>query len=226
MVAHVCAQDDGQDDFPGLAPLLLAQVDEDVALLLSQDLIQHDAVHVLQRTAVVVLQGQLVLGLHQEEVVDARVANIMSQCAHQQGQHLQWGEDHVELGNHDQAVGGVTDVTAVVVVVVGVVDIAPRDVVQELAEDLLGDLELAQQGQVAEHEGDDVGQVVVRELQHVEVEGVQHVLGDLAGYGDVLYAGGGSVFCHVHSASVVYVFLRALACGVRLIVVVVVVASS
>lgn len=100
-MTHIGAENNRQNNLATLSPLRLAQIHKNVAVFLLQGLIQHDAVHILQRRAIVMLEREFMLRLHEKQVVNTWVADIVGQRADQQTKHFERSEHYIQLRNHD-----------------------------------------------------------------------------------------------------------------------------
>jgi len=83
VVSVVRVQDGLDADRPDLLLLLSRQPPEHITLGHLEDLEHRGAMHVLQGRLVVVADGEFVRGLHNEIVVQPRVADVVADAAHE-----------------------------------------------------------------------------------------------------------------------------------------------
>mmetsp|Transcript_108941 Transcript_108941/g.351712 ORF Transcript_108941/g.351712 Transcript_108941/m.351712 type:complete len:249 (-) Transcript_108941:409-1155(-) len=126
-------QDGLHADLPDLLELVLQQARKDVPVWIAHELEEPSAMHVLERRLVVVPQGQIVGRLHEVDVVQAWMPDVVADGADQQAEAL--GAVEVLLGHAtvQEPVDAVRHVHCMVPVVVGQrLDVRLLDSLQEL----------------------------------------------------------------------------------------------
>mmetsp|Transcript_2421 Transcript_2421/g.4836 ORF Transcript_2421/g.4836 Transcript_2421/m.4836 type:complete len:624 (-) Transcript_2421:665-2536(-) len=143
VVHHVRRQDAGDDAPPRDGKGLLGEAPEDIAILgtaaLLSDLKHPRTVVVLQGRAVVVPDSELALRHHFEGVTEPPVADVVAQCAHDRGEHVNRGEEPGDVRRAHELVGVVHRRYGVVEVVVRDRAVGAPHRLEEVDEDRLPD---------------------------------------------------------------------------------------
>mmetsp|Transcript_91308 Transcript_91308/g.258619 ORF Transcript_91308/g.258619 Transcript_91308/m.258619 type:complete len:1051 (+) Transcript_91308:350-3502(+) len=167
-------------DPPGFGVLGPRELAEDGRLGLARELEEPRAVHALERRLVVVAQRELVRGLHEEGVAEARVPDVVADSAHEEREALQGPQVVLrarELEGAEEGEGHVHGVGPAVVGHLLGAAVAPAGGLEE-ARAALGPLLArgpAEHGAVVEAEAREADREpgLLVELAHVQVPGVE-----------------------------------------------------
>mmetsp|Transcript_42618 Transcript_42618/g.110129 ORF Transcript_42618/g.110129 Transcript_42618/m.110129 type:complete len:293 (-) Transcript_42618:1776-2654(-) len=182
VVRIVRGEDSVDADCACLLEAFLAELLEDVGLVLLADLEEPGAVHILERGFVVVQQGELALGFHQERIRLPDVAQVVAKGGHQECEDVHFGEPLHRPQVTDHTKGVVCDIDAVRVVVVRVVEGVPSPHRILEAMEGVGVGEVPPRGasdeRVEEYVEDDARHLVDLEAERVPVPGGQRLFAD------------------------------------------------
>mmetsp|Transcript_46316 Transcript_46316/g.110243 ORF Transcript_46316/g.110243 Transcript_46316/m.110243 type:complete len:255 (-) Transcript_46316:2629-3393(-) len=84
----ICVENGFHNSVPQVSVVVPLQPSEDVLVVISSNLKERRAMHVLQWRMIIVANRQIMVGFNQERIVDARMPHIMSQRSYHEGKQV------------------------------------------------------------------------------------------------------------------------------------------